>query len=567
MTECTTEPVRFDTILPTNPNLEALAEQAAQLCATLDGANSIADVEAPLARWNSAQEAVDSYSSLVELRFNQDTRNAESKVAHEDWEQRRPRYTELLVDVKRKLLAHPLRSELEASLGSQAFALWESDVLAFDAAIKDDLFAESKLESEYTELMASAELEFCGESYNLSTILKHRQSDDRGTRYEASSVYWSWFGAHGERLDSLYDELVKLRAGMAQRLGFGDFVELGYKRMKRVDYDRADVERFRKEVTTEVVPLCSELRRLQAEKLGVEQLMEWDEAIHDPRGNPKPGGDRAWLVGQAQSAYSNVNGELGDFFRCMQSGGFLDLDSRAGKGGGAFCTSFPAHGMPYVYANFNGTMGDVRTLTHEIGHAFQSYKSRRLSPVDYQWPTAESAEVHSMSLEFLSYPQMERFFGEEAERFRRAHLTQSLYFLPYGTAVDHFQHLVYERPDATAAERHEMWREMERTYLPWRQWGDLDYPAKGGRWQAQLHIYVAPFYYIDYVLAQTCALQFWSWADKDREAALRSYVELCGRGGSAPFQELVRGAGLTSPFDEGCLSGVVQTARESLGLE
>ena len=261
-----------------------------------------------------------------------------------------------------------------------------------------------------------------------------------------------------------------------------------------------------------------------------------------------------------------MGGGLGDFFRRMDTGGFLDLDARKGKANGGFCTSFPTHGMPFVYANFNGTKHDVEVLTHEIGHAFQNYSSREQWPMDYFWPTFESCEVHSMGLEFLTWPHMDAFFGEDGDRFRRFHLTEALTFLPYGTAVDHFQHLIYERPDATPEERHGMWQEMERTYLPWRDYGDLAHPKMGGRWQHQSHIYGSPFYYIDYVLAQTCALQFWAKAEVDRESTMKDYVELCERGGSLPFQALVRSAGLTSPFDAGCLSDVVKRAKGTLGV-
>jgi M3 family oligoendopeptidase len=258
-------------------------------------------------------------------------------------------------------------------------------------------------------------------------------------------------------------------------------------------------------------------------------------------------------------------GELGPFFRRLNEGGFLDLMARQGKAGGGFCTSFPVAGMPFIFANFNGTQDDVNVFTHEMGHAFQNFQSRSQGLTDYLWPTYESAEIHSMSLEFLTWPHMECFFGDEADRFRRTHLTDAILFLPYGTAVDHFQHEIYGRPDLGPAQRHDLWREMEATYLPWRDWGDLDYPARGGRWQNQRHIYLAPFYYIDYVLAQTCALQFWVRAEEDHAAALSDYVALCRRGGEAPFRELARSAGLTSPFDDGCLAGIVDRARAALG--
>jgi len=301
---------------------------------------------------------------------------------------------------------------------------------------------------------------------------------------------------------------------------------------------------------------------------GLDHLYLWDEALIDPQGNVKPAGDHDYLVDHAQTMFDGLNPELAAFYRLMRQGGFMDLKNRPAKAGGGFCTSFPSFDMPFIYANFNGTHGDINVFTHEMGHAFQNYKSRNLPGFDYLWPTSESAEIHSMSLEFLTYPKIGQLVGAtEAARFRRMHLIGALEFLPYGVLVDHFQHEIYANPTATPADRHAIWQRLEKTYLPWRDYGDLAYPAKGARWQAQLHIYGMPFYYIDYTLAQCCALQFWAKARKDPDASMNAYVDLCARGGSAPFQELVKSAGLISPFADGALEQVAHEAAIELGLE
>ncbi len=557
----------FDAITAPTPDLDALAERMEELHRTLEAAATPADGAAVVRAWDELRREVETWSSLVDLRFNQDTANEEHKRAREQRDELLPRWTELEVAMKRALLVHPLRAGIAAEVGEHAFALWEVDVLAFDPAIKEDLVAEAKLEAEYTELMASAEFEYLGEKLNLATLRKFVQHADREVRHGALQQWWNWFAEHGGEFDRIYDELVRLRTAMAEKLGFNDFVELGYKRMKRIDYDRPDVERFRAAVREHVVPLATELCRRQAEALGVEKLMAWDERVQDPRGNPRPNGDHDWMVARAQEMFDAMDAELGAFFGLMNGGRFLDLKSRQGKSSGGFCTSFPTAGMPFVFANFNGTKDDVEVFTHEIGHAFQCYQSRDHVPLDFLWPTMESCEIHSMSLEFLTWPHMDKFFGDDAERFRRMHLIDGLVFLPYGVAVDHFQHEVYSRPEASPAARHAIWLVMERTYLPWRDWGDLAYPAKGGRWQAQPHIFGGPFYYIDYTLAQTCAMQFWLRAEReDRGAAMKAYVDLCRRGGQAPFQELARSAGLKSPFDDGCLAEVVGHAREVLAV-
>jgi len=552
---------RFLDVTPLAPNLGVLRAKAADIVTRLEILSDVDELLTLLCLWEETRCEVDSYAAHVDLMFNIDTTDAGAKAAREAWERDLPAWIECEISVKRALLAHPARAALEQRMGTQAFALWESEALSFAPEIKADLTREKELEAEYNELLAGATFDFRGEELTHSTVLAYRNDPDRDVRHESEGAQWAWFAANAEQLDRIFDDLVTLRHGIARKLGMRDAVELGYKRMCRVDYGRADVERFREQIVREVVPLAARLREEQREALGVDELMAWDEHVSDPRGNPAPCGDRAWQVARAREMFDSMGEELGAFFRRMDDGGFLDLDSRKGKAGGGFCTAFPAHGMPFVFANFNGSKGDVEVLTHEIGHAFQTFKSREQWPKDYHWPTYEACEVHSMGLEFLTWPHMDAFFGDEGDRFRRVHLTESLLFLTYGTAVDHFQHLIYEQPNATPAERNQMWLEMERTYLPWRRWGDLSHCAGGGRWQLQRHIYFKPFYYIDYVLAQTCALQYLAWAERDRAAAMESYVELCGRGGSLPFQALVRSAGLTSPFDEGCLERVVATAR------
>jgi M3 family oligoendopeptidase len=554
----------FDQITTATPDLAEYTAEHNAAEAAYERASSPEERLAAICRWDDLRRRRETWDALVNLRFNQDTRNEAYKRARDQADELRPKFIELDVRLKRKLVHSPHRAELEARFGRQAPALWESEITTYDPVIEQDVVEEAKLGAQYTELLAAAKFEFQGESHNLSGLAKFHEDPDRGVREATERLCWQWFADQRAALDEIFDRQVKLRDGMAKKLGFDDFVGLGYKRMCRIDYDRVDVERFRAAVREHVVPLSVELRRRQAAKLGLDPLMFWDEGIYDPAGNPAPQGDHDWMLGQAQQMFDELGGGMGDFFRQMHEGGFLDLKNREGKAGGGFCTSFPSYGFPFIYANFNGTKGDVEVFTHEVGHAFQCYQSRRQPLIDYLWPTFESCEIHSMGLEYLTWPHMEKFFGDGAERFRRIHLMQGMLFLPYGVAVDHFQHLVYESPRATPAERHAMWQEVERMYLPSCNYGDLPHVRDGGRWQYKRHIYLSPFYYIDYTLALTCALQFWLRARRDLRATMDSYVALCRRGGEAPFQELARSAGLDSPFEAGCLAEVVGEVRREL---
>lgn len=531
-----------------------------KIAAGLDRSPNVAGWRAAFTQWDDLRRTWKSWSNLTRLRYTQDTRRDDYRDAQTALDRRAPAITALDTVMKQRFLASDVRPGLEADLGAQAFALWDADVTTFDDAIKADLIAESELAREYTELLATANVHFAGEERSLGGLGIYLQDPDRETRHAAERARWSAFAERSERLDDLFDRLVKTRDAMARKLGFSNYTELGYKRMRRVDYGPADVARYRDEVVRVVVPFAHELVRRGGVAAGYDRVQFWDEGSLGTEKRIAPLGDRAWILDRTREALAAIDPKLGSFVDVILDRELLDVENRPGKALGAYCTNFPTRKVPFVFANFNGSRADVRTLMHELGHAFQSYESRDKVAVDYLTPTYESAEIHSMALEYLSWPEMGRYFGDDADAYRREHLTDAMLFLPYGVAVDHFQHLVYDNPGASPADRHAMWQEMERRYLPWRSYGDLAHPAKGGLWQEKRHIFVAPFYYIDYTLALCCALQFWVKGEADRDATLDAYTKLCARGGEAPFRELVRSAGLRSPFEAGALADVVTAA-------
>ncbi len=544
------------------PSRESLAAEYVAVGALLDAGQ---DAEA-LAAWDAARRGFDTWTALVHLRFAQDTTDAARRADRALADSLQPEATGLDTALRLRLLAGD-RAALERRAGAHAVRLWECDVTTFRPEIAADLEEEARLSARYTELLASAEIALDGQVLNLSGLGPYAESADRDTRHRAEQARWGFFADNAAELDSLYDQLVRLRHGMALKLGEASYTPLAYRRMRRVDYGPDDVACYRDQVVEHVVPLVARLLERRRAEQGWDRLRFWDEALVDPAGNPKPAGDHDFLVAQAQTMFDRLDPRLGGFYRMMVAGGFLDLEGRAGKAGGGFCTSFPTVGVPFIFANFNGTQADVNVFTHEMGHAFQNWESRGQPGIDLLWPTMEAAEIHSMGLEFLAYPEIGLLVGDDAaDRFRRMHLIASLAFLPYGCCVDHFQHEVYAHPEATPAERHAMWQRLERRYLPWADYGDLAYPAMGGRWQAKQHIYGSPFYYIDYTLALCCAMQLWAQARHDAPGALARYVALCGRGGAAPFGELVAGAGLVSPFADGALAEVVREAAAVLGV-
>ena len=556
----------FSDITADAPDFALLRSEYDRLALDVDRAAQASDALAVFTRWDALRRTFGTWSSLTELQFRRDTNSAQHKAAVELLNELRPKVTGLDVTLKRKFLASPFRADLERDLGSYVFQRWEMDVTAYDPVIEPLAVAESTLEDAYTELLANASIDFRGERLNLSAMGKFGEDPDREVRREAELAKWAFFSEHREALDRIYHDLVQLRDRMAKELELRNFTELAYRRLTRTDYGPAEVARWREEIVREIVPLAQRIVDTQAGDLGIERVMLWDERVFSPQGAPKPPQRYEAMLDAARDAFDGLGGEIGSFARMMMDRELLDLQSREGKAGGGFCTSFPTYGLPYVFANFNGTTHDVNVLVHELGHAFQNYSSRAIAITDYLWPTLEACEVHSMSMEFFAWPHLERFFGVQADQYRIQHLKSSLLVLPYAAAVDHFQHYVYENPQVSPADRHAFWKQLEATYLPWRRYDGIEHLEQGGFWQMQRHIYFAPFYYIDYTLALCCALQFWARSQDDYQGALADYTALCKRGGQLPFQDLVRSAGLQSPFESGVLHNVARRASQTIGL-
>ena len=510
--------------------------------------------------WTQLRSRHQTMSSLNQVQYTIDTRDTVVKQERKFLDDQEPTIEEWDTLMRRSLLAHPLRAALEETYGRQFISSMETAVQTFDPKIAEHLRKQSELTMQYTDLLASAKIEFQGKTYNLSGLDTFMQNEDRAIRHEAAQKRFGFFQSHAARLDQVYDDLVKVRHEMAKQLGYPNYIPLAYKLLFRTDYGPDDVAVFREEVRKHVVPVAARWREQQKKLLGFGEVMFWDTRLLDGKPAPRPIGDADTIVQNTARMYNELSPQTGEFFQMMRERGLFDLVTREGKAGGGYCTSFPDFGVPFVFSNFNGTKDDVEVITHECGHAFQNWSSRNQPLLEYHWPTYEACEIHSMGMEFLTYPWMELFFGTAAERFRHMHMIASIVFLPYGCAVDEFQHFVYANPDCGPEARKVEWRALETKYLPWVNYGDLEFPAHGSFWQVQSHIYNSPFYYIDYVLAETCALQFWKKARQDRKKALADYMAICTPGGSQSFLQLVKTGGLRNPFEPGVLSGLVSDA-------
>ena len=540
------------------PELDEIKGKFTKALKKFTGANEVEKQVEAIKELNVIRNYVGTMSNLVYIRHTIDTTDEFYKVENDYLDEFSPEMEEMTSAFYAELVQSKFRPELEEKWGKQLFDLAEAQLKTFSPEIIPQLQKENKLSSEYSQLIASAKIEFEGENRTLAQLQPFMESGDRSVRKKASEAYYNFFAENQDELDRIFDELVKVRDGIATALGYENFVELGYYRMARTDYNAEMVAAFRKQVKEEVVPLVSRLKERQQQRLGLEKLYYYDENFQFSTGNAIPKGDADWIVENGQKMYRELSAETSEFFNFMIENDLMDLVAKKGKASGGYCTFIEDYKAPYIFSNFNGTSGDIDVLTHEAGHAFQVYRSRNLDIPEYNWPTYEACEIHSMSMEFLTWPWMELFFKEDTEKYKFSHLSSSLVFLPYGVAVDEFQHFVYENPKASPIERRQAWREIEKEYLPHRDYEGNEFLEGGGYWQRQSHIYESPFYYIDYALAQICAFQFWKKSVEEDENAWKDYLNLCQLGGSKSFLGLVESANLESPFEKGTVQSVVR---------
>ena len=478
-----------------------------------------------------------------------------------------PKYEILKKEMGEVIVASPFKAEMEKEVGAILIQNMEAQKQLSDESIVDDQVKEAELVSRFMKTQAAATVEFKGEQIGNYGLLKIMQSTDRAERKEAFEAWAKLYEGIAPTLEEVYDGLVKVRAGIAKKLGFKSFIPMGYLRRRRFDYTEKELEVFRKQVREVVVPAAAKLYERQKEALGIDTLYYYDESIASPSGNPVPIGDKEYLVGEAQKMYRELSRESGEFFDFMMEYELFDLDSKHGKRAGGYCTTLPQYHAPFIFSNFNGTDADVNVLTHEAGHAFAGFTAAKYQKTpELCHSTSEINEIHSMSMELWTYPWMENFFGDKAEEYRREHLADALMKIPYMLCVDEYQHKVFENPEMTTMERRAVWSGLEKIYMPWRNYAGNEFLESGAFWIKQQHIFLYPFYYVDYAMAQMGAFEFYTKMKEDRKAAWADYYKLCAAGGSMGYFDLLKYSGLHKVLEDGSVKLILKGVFEELGL-
>ena len=558
--------MKFSEMPYQRPDADATKSALQALTERLKAAKSYEEAKAVFLEKEENAKHLMTVSTLASVRHSIDTRDKFYDDEMKFWNAFFPELQEYTQQWTMAMLESPFRADFAAEYGDLMFVNAEIELKCFSPEIIPELQKENDLTQEYEKLLASAQIPFEGKIYTLSQLTPYKTDSDDARRLAAWKAEGQWYKDHQADLDRIYDELVHLRDQMGKKLGYEGYTTLGYYRMGRNCYTKDDVEKFRAAVQKYLVPVADSVYRDQAKRLGKDYPLSFaDAALQFRSGNPRPVGTADDILAQGLKFYNELSPETSEYFRTMMDNELLDVLSTEGKQSGGYCTGLPDYGVPFIFANFNGTQGDVEVVTHEAGHGFAEWMNRDRIPLDYVWPSMEACEVHSMSMEFFAWPWAKGFFGPDERKFLYSHLAGGVTFIPYGTMVDHFQHIVYEKPEMTPAERHAVWKELLGIYMPWMKLdGEIPFYSEGEGWQRQHHIYSSPFYYIDYCLAQTVALEFWAMIQKDPEDAWKHYMAYTKQGGSRTFTELLRHADLAAPFDEECLKGVCEAAMKWL---
>ena len=555
----------FDKIEYVRPDIDKAEEICKEYTAKLRAAKSYEEVKQIILDYDKSSEEM---ATMINVAHIRNTLNTTDKFYEDEMaflHQRLPVAEETFMEFSKALLESPFAKDIDADLGPEFLEKIRREVNSFKPELIPYLQEQAMLTTEYQKLMATANIEFDGKVLNLYGIQSYFGNPDREIRKAAFAKYSEFYASNEEKMEEIFDKLVKCRTAMGKALGYETFTPLGYINQGRSDYGQKEVAAFREQVKNDLVPLCEELYKAQAKRIGVDKIMAYDEKFIFPDGNAEPIGDAKFLVEQARKMYHELSPETGEFIDFMIDHNLMDLENKPGKASTGYMTSLRKYKAPFVFSCFNHTIFDMQVLSHELGHAFAGYCAMRHQPVaDYFHESTDIAEIHSMSMEQFCYPYAEYMFGDMADKYRFAHLQDALTFVPFGVAVDEFQHIIYENPDLTPKERTYEWHKLEEKYMPWRTYSDDEFMDRGGYWYHKLHIFLYPFYYINYTLTTMGAMEFKKRYAENKEQAWKDYLNLCNAGGSKSYLGLLKVANLHVPFEDGCVKESISYAKEIL---
>lgn len=569
-------------IAPLFDQLEARASQA----------KSAAELERWLLDWSELNAALDEESSRRYIAMTCHTDNAEAEKAYLHFvEKVEPRIKPRQFALEKIYVAHSTRQELlkiEMTVSETARSekinthapgrrqAFQGRYNVFDRDVKNhvELFRpenvaleteEAKLCQQYQKLIGAQTVKFRGEEKTLVQMGRYLEEPDRALRQEAWELVAQRRLQDADKCDEIFDELIKLRAQIAKNAGFDSYRDYAFRQKCRFDYTPADCLEFHRAIETEIMPVVREIQAERRRLLKLDKLRPWDLAV-DPQNRPplKPFAEVGEMVSRTQKIFHQLDGELASGFQQMQDLKLLDLNNRKGKAPGGYQSTLSEARLPFIFMNAIGVQRDVETILHEAGHAFHAQATRGEDLYAYRGAPIEFCEVASMSMELLGNEFLEEFYATpEASRARKTHLEGIIGFFPWMAVVDAFQHRIYTHPNHTRAGRQAAFLELMDRFggdVDWSGWETM----RAYSWHRQLHIFLHPFYYVEYGIAQLGALEVWANSRRNQAQALNDYKTALALGGSRPLPELFHAAGCSFRFDAATIKPLIQLAGDEL---
>ena len=554
--------------LPASIELKSLAQIEPLFQQLIDRPiDSVAELETWLRDTGEFTAAVGQEGEQRHIAMTCQADDPERKAAHLEWIRDiepvlKPYYNAL----RTKYLDCPHRKELPASR-----------FVVFDRMMQNqrDLYRESnipretelaELKQQYQEILGAMTVEFRGQESTLVQMSRFLEETDRPTRQEAWELMARRRLQDREKLDTIFNQMLSLRGEIAREAGFQRYTDFAYRERERFDYSEKEAVTFQNAIEHVVVPLVNELNEERRKRLGLGTIRPWDLEVDILGRSPlRPFTSAEDLAERTGTIFNQIDPELGAQFAFMRQRGLLDLANRKGKAPGGYQATLEDDRLPFIFMNAVGVDGDLRTLLHEGGHAFHTLAARGEPLSAYRHAPIEFCEVASMSMELLGCKDLETLYSpEDAQRSYRQLLEGIVKFLPYMAAVDAFQHWVYDHPGHSVPDRQAAWNQLLDRFGAKVDWSGYE-DVRTSSWHRQLHVFLYPFYYIEYGIAQLGALQVWQNARTDRPAAIAAYRRGLSLGGARPLPELFSTAGIRFDFTEPTLRSLIEDVRAELG--
>jgi oligoendopeptidase F len=537
-----------------------------QLEARAAKAGSPAELERWLLDWSELNAALDEEGSRRYIAMTCHTDNSEAEKAYLYFvEHVEPQVKPRQFALEKIYVAHPQR----AKLPSRRFEVFDRDVKNHVELFRPENVPleteEAKLCQQYQKLIGAQTVKFRGEEKTLVQMGRYLEEPDRSLRQEAWELVAQRRLQDADQCDELFDALIRLRSQIAKNAGFENYRDYAFRQKCRFDYTADDCMKFHHAIETEVMPAVREIQEERRKLLNLDKLRPWDLAV-DPhnRAPLKPFAQVEEMVSRTQQIFNHLDGELAAGFREMHDKKLLDLDNRKGKAPGGYQSTLSEARLPFIFMNAIGVQRDVETILHEAGHAFHAQATRGEDLYAYRGAPIEFCEVASMAMELLGNEFLEEFYaGNEANRARKTHLEGIIGFFPWMAVVDAFQHWIYTHPGHTRAEREAAYLQLMDRFggnVDWSGWEAM----RAHSWHRQLHIFIHPFYYVEYGIAQLGALQVWANSRRDKAKALADYKRALALGGSRPLPELFHAAGCSFQFDAATIKPLIELAGSEL---